>query len=265
MGAGNFLDFDIGIAVLSTYDGDKFPGIQIDAYGEKKSGVPPYEQHSPSGFLSRPHDPDTDSNGNPTIGCTVLYALEGGRGHAWVSHDPRVVPILPLLTRGGSVMYGGKLKTPSFIYTNGDTGSQTHYVPYAIVNDVATKAMAININVDVNGDEYISIIHGEGMAITMMAGSKNSIVIKNKSGNAYVEVNDEGVVINGTLTVQGGFNAGGPATATPVALAAPLIAILQQIVKLLGTASTGPAPLTAGAAAIASQLATIAAKNTHGA
>ncbi len=275
------LDFDIGTAVNSVYDDAKFPTIQIDAYGGKQSGVPPYEQHSPCGFIGRPHDPDTDADGNPTKGCTVLYALEGEKGHVWPSHDPRIVPLLPPLTKGGSAQYGGKLKNPSFHYISGDTGSQTIYVPYEIVNDVATKAMSIFVNVDEKGDEHISIIHGEGMSITMIAGGKNSIVLKNKAGDGYLEVNDEGTVVNGQLTLHGGLVAGvgGPGLPpTELVRSDTLIIFLGQICAQIGALATfvgagAPGILVPGnpavgiasaVAALVPQFVSIKALNTKG-
>ncbi len=58
----NCLELDIGLATLSTYDDDGVLTVQVDAYGEGKSGVAPYEQHSPLGILSRCHDPSTDDD-----------------------------------------------------------------------------------------------------------------------------------------------------------------------------------------------------------
>lgn len=261
----NYLGLDIGIAVSTVYDDDGFPGIQVDSYGEQQSGTAPYDHHSPLGILSRPHDPDTDDNGNPLRGCTVLYGLDGGKGHAWLSHDPRTVPLLPPLKKGGLVCYGGKQKNPAFIHFDGETGSQTFYVPYSFTGDTPGKSMSIEINVDEEGKESISLVHGNGMSITMIAGGKNSVTIKNAVGDAYMEVNDDGAVINGQLTVNGGFNAGGPGAAVPVVLAPPLITLLQQILTLIGTAATPAlAPLTAPAAALSAQLAGIAAQNTKG-
>jgi hypothetical protein len=101
------LGFDIGLSVASIYDADGFLGVQVDAYGEQQSGVRDYELHAPFGFLSRPLDPSTDAQAQPvaTGACQVLYAMEGGRGHAWLSNDPRVIPLLPKLDKGGSIQY----------------------------------------------------------------------------------------------------------------------------------------------------------------
>lgn len=288
MGAG-YLEWDIGVAVFSEYNKDSFPTVQINAYGEQQSGVPPYEQHSPHGMISRPHDPETDGAGTPIIGCTVLYALDGGQGHAWVQSDPRIIPLLPQIEKGGYCSYGGLLKNPSFHNVDGLTGSQTIYVPYKIENDVASKCMTIEINVDTDGEESISIIHGSGAALTIVEDSGSvSSILKNAAGDAYLEVNDQGVVINGPLTLNGSLNAGGPVGALPLAMAIPtvtalaalqaqLVALNAWFVAMTSTAwvpatmvanapiaATAVAAMTAGAVILATSAPLIPAKNTSG-
>lgn len=266
------MKFDLGIATLSTYDEDGYPTVQIDAYGEENSGVAPYEHHSPHGLLTRCHDPETDDTGNPTVGCAVLYGLEGGRGHAWLCSDPRIIPLLPPLRKGGLCAYGGKKLNPSFYNIDGETGSQTFYVPYKIVNGTATKAMSIEINVDEEGEESISIVHGSGAALTIIeSGGETSVTIRNSKGDAYVEVNAQGVVVNGTLTVQGGISAGGAAgvPTLPLTLAPPLIAVLNQIIGVIGATAAaipagGGAPIVPMLPPISGAITTIAAKNTKG-
>lgn len=233
-----YLEFDVGIATLTKYDADKFPEVQIDAYGEKQSGVIPYELHSPHGLLTRCHDPSTDDDGDHVHGCQVLYALEGGKGHAWFLQDTRIVPLLPPLKKGGLCAYGGKLTTPSFINIDGDTGSHIHYVPYAIVGGVPTKAMSIQINVDNEGREAISIIHGSGASIAIVDSFGSvSTTIKNASGNSYIEVNDDGIILNGNVTAYGGMTSGALG-ALPVAKAPGVIAALTAIVTALTTLAT---------------------------
>lgn len=103
----NYLGFDVGISMLSIYDEDGFLGVQVDAYGEEDSGVHPYEAHSPFGLLARPLDPELDAAGQPRSdrACQVLYALEGGRGHAIPLGDPRVILKLPQLEKGETLLY----------------------------------------------------------------------------------------------------------------------------------------------------------------
>lgn len=249
------MKFDLGVAMLSEYDADGFIGIQVDLYGEQAASAPAFEGHHQYGFLSVPLDPEKDSTAQPTANaCSVLYGWEGSRGHVWLLGDPRVTTKLPKVVKGGSIQYGA---TGSFHVIDGKTGTQVLYVPYAFGPDgKPTKALTLQLNVDAVGQENISIIHGDGMAITMTSGAKSSVVIKNKSGSSYFEVNDDGMVSSGSHVVQGMLQVG--AGAQPLALAPPLIQLLTQLINIVAAinATTTGAP----AAALQAQLATIAAK-----
>lgn len=247
------LTFDIGVGLLSEYDADGFIGIQVDNYGEGQSGVQPYELHSVHGLYSRMNDPDTDGAGNATKGCTVLYGMEGGRGHAWLCSDPRAIVNIPQVQKGGVVLYGGPNATPSFFNVDGKTGSITLYVPYEISGGTPAKSMSIEINVDVPGQESITIVHGSGMAVTMRQGS---LILKNASGSAYLELNDGGGVLNGNWAVAGSLATGAVAAALPVASAistVAAIAALEAQVAAISAALTAiftPPPAITGAIAL---------------
>jgi hypothetical protein len=110
----NQLDFDFGAVVTSSYDTDGFLRVQYDAFGEQKSGVPPYEAHFPYGLYARPLDPVVDAtqqNGlstgqpNPAKAAQVMYCKEGNQGHAFPLEDPRVIAQLPLLAKGECALY----------------------------------------------------------------------------------------------------------------------------------------------------------------
>lgn len=251
------------MSVLSEYDEDGFLGISHDAYGEKRSGVHPGEVHWHGGVFHRPRDPETDSQGTPKLGASVWQAWEGSQGHIMLASDPRAIPKLPRLKKGGGGIYGdtGKEQLPFEVY-DGDTGTRTTYVPYAFVNDVATKAMLVAINVDTAGQESISIVHGAGMAITILAGAKNSVVVKNRTGNAYIEVNDDGNIINGNTVVNGGATIGSPVGALPAAIAPNLLAYLSALEANITTALTaiGAGTAAAGALGAASFQGTAAAR-----
>lgn len=152
---------------------------------------------------------------------------------------------------------------------------QVFYVPYQFSNGVPAKAHVIVMD-PTTGNESISIVHADGMAITMMHGGKNSVVIKNKAGNAYVEVNDDGVTVNGNTVINGGATIGSPTGAVPVALATTLAAYLTQLeadiaagITAVGAGgaangATGAATFTAGATARAPLAAAIPATLVKG-
>lgn len=101
------LEWDIGVAMGSSIDADGFQDTQYDAEGEDQSGAAPYETHHFFGSWGRPLDPVVDAGGqpDPSRGCPMLYALEGGKGHAWALEDPRIVPILPTPAPGEHITY----------------------------------------------------------------------------------------------------------------------------------------------------------------
>lgn len=255
------LDFDIGLVALSGADADGHQTIQPDVYGVSP-GADPFEAHHAWGFRGVPHDPELDPEGNinPAKAAQCKYAWEGDKGHAWALQDPRIVPKLPLARVGQALMYGGKITQPAFVELDPDTGSYTLYVPYAFSGGAPTKACSVAVNVRNAGAESVEIIHGAGMSITMLAGGKNSVVVKNKSGDAWVEINDDGNIVNGNTQIVGAVVAGTPA-AMPVALATPLLSYITALEGVLATISAATMPTTAPAVA-AFQAATAALKLT---
>lgn len=122
---------DLQVSCLSVYDGDGFLGIGLD--GEAAvSKLPPAQALHPFGFLGRPRDPATDSNGNvdPAKGCLVLRYTEGNVDHAIVLNDPRTAGHLPQVGKGGSLQYAdtGATDLP-YVLCNPDDGSITIHVP----------------------------------------------------------------------------------------------------------------------------------------
>src|SRR5262249_264219 len=50
------------------------------------------------------------------------------------------------------------------------------------------------------GNESISIVHGDGPAVVI---TKDSLLLKNKAGDAYIELNAGGITLNGNIKVTG--------------------------------------------------------------
>jgi len=237
----SYLGFDLGVSVLTTYDADGFLGLQIDGYGEENSGLQPYELHAPYGFLARPLDPELDGGGQPIAGkgCQVLFALEGGRAHAWALGDPRVLKKLPPLQKGGSIQFGA---TGAFSLIDGQTGSQTTYIPYGFDSngENPTKSMSVAINVDNAGQEFISIVHGDGQAIVL---GPDGVTIKNKAGDAFYSLGADGHTLSGDITLHGSVSLGGE-TAQEVVLYTALAAwALALETKLTAGNAGGPIPV----------------------
>ena len=96
----SYLGWDLGVATFTAYDDDGFIGVQIDAFGENESGMPPFEALHPYGFASRPDDPEEDGTG-----CAALYFYKGNQARAMFMHDPRPMELLPNIQKGESFQY----------------------------------------------------------------------------------------------------------------------------------------------------------------
>ena len=246
------MKWDLGIATFSEYDPDGFIGVQADLYGEDKAGSPPFEGHSPFGFISRPLDPTLDAAGEPTgQSCSILYAWEGSRGHAWLLGDSRITPTLPQLPKGSGCLYGATSgnKASFYLVTGSTTGGASHiaYAPYSFDSSGNPgKAHSFQLLVDAAGNESVQLIHGNGMAITMTAGGANSVVIKNASGSVYVEINDSGLVFNGNAVLNGSLAAGNPAAQSGVPTQLTTIALLASLAAYQATVSAAIAALVPG-------------------
>lgn len=195
------------------------------------------------GFASRPADTGAGA-------CMACYLVNGDQKLIIATRDNRHVDKIGDLKPGGVSVYN---QTGSFLTLDGATGTCTTYVPYAFDGDgVAQKAHAITVDVETDGSESINIVHGEGMAITMLAGGKNSVVIKNKAGDAYIEINDDGIVLNGNVKVNGGITLGDTTGALPLITAPALLTWVGQVNAAITSLATHVhAGVTSGGASTA--------------
>ena len=83
----------------------------------------------------------------------------------------------------------------------------------------ASKASCISMDTTV-ANTHVAIMHESGVSITLTKEKK--IVLSNAAGNAYIEINDDGIVLNGNVKINGAMAMGSIVSAGPVALAGPL-------------------------------------------
>ncbi len=231
----SYLAFDMGLCRFSEVEEGGFIGVQIDAHGEQESGVQTYELHHALGFAARPLDPEVDENGEPipSAACTILYALEGGQGHAIALGDPRSTLKLVPLRKGGAIFYcpaAGSYALFEGLDPEGKKAPGTFAlsVPYGPEN--GRKSMLVSCNVRDAGKEFIRIQHGNGATIDVRWDG--AITITDATGN-YLEVGKDGLIANGDMHVQGSLSAGNATAARPLACAEPLLALLSAIEKQL--------------------------------
>jgi hypothetical protein len=229
------------------------------------------------GLIVRARRPTKDSKGQEQR-VEGLAAKLGDALLRFAGRDTRLNGFYPNPREGDVALvgYAGAFdsNSPRFDADGNPAGTErVTYVPYAFVDGVPTKAMTIEV-LGVDGEESISIIHGDGMAVLMKAGGKNSVVVKNKAGDAYVEVNDDGCTLNGNVVINGGATIGSPVGALPAAIAPKLAAYIAQLETDIAAALTavgagsaaagaaGASAFTGGAAARAPLVAAIAATKT---
>jgi hypothetical protein len=227
----------IGTAVAVAYGEDGFLGVQCDGFG-KSPGANGRHVVGQFGLMGRPLDADGET------GALCLFADEGQEGFAWIGFDGRASANVPPLTRGSTVLYNSR---GAYQLLDHETETSTLYVPIA----GGIKAHLMQIGKDSNDKAVIDIRHADGMAIIML---EHSLVIKNAAGDAYIELNDSGIVLNGNTKAVGGLDVGGGA-ALPITLAPPLVAYLQALNSALASIATiidAKAPSAPGAVPIMS-------------
>jgi hypothetical protein len=220
----------LGMCVTSVYDDDGFVGIQCDVFGEAESGMPPFDAVHPYGFEGRPLDRDA-----ALAGAEALYWFDGPEGHVMPLGDSRGAGYLPQLSKGSSRQYSA---LGQFMLLDYDAETATLYTPF----DSQTKAHVLTMGKDGNGKPYVGIVQSEGLALLML---EDSLVIKNAAGDAYIELNSTGIVLNGNVKLVGGLDVGG-GTALPLLIGTLFQAWWSALSATL-TASGPSTPLTGSA------------------
>lgn len=182
----------LGVALLTVRDENGFYGVQHDPFGGEGAGAPPDEIQHSYGFIGRPLDADKGR------GCAVWYEFSGKEGLAFLGHDPRTAEKIPPIKKGGSAQYASD---GSFTVFDPETHTRTTYVPYA-----QGKAHLETVGLDGNGTPIVEYVHGEGMALTMLG---RTLVIKNADGSSYIQLDDNGCILNANLKVTGAVEVNG--------------------------------------------------------
>jgi hypothetical protein len=213
------ITFELGSSTWTGEDEDGYPIAQHDGQGQNAGGIAA-EIHHPFGFMSKPLDPERDPSGEPIPGksCNVLIGKIGHETHLWYAFDPRIIPKLPVLKKGGAVFYCAH---GSFRVFDGDDGTETAYFPVP-----GNKAHVSTMGLDGQGKPFVAIEHCDGMAVTML---EHSLTLKNANGSVYIEIKDDRIVFNGNEVHNGGATFGDPVGALPAAIAPNLVAYLNAL------------------------------------
>jgi hypothetical protein len=203
------LHIDFVQMLLSEYDDDKHLGVNVDHYGDGDAGGQSAEVICGLGTLARPVDPETANDGSPDVASEAMLFTQGDRLLAMPINDPRTMPRLPPLKKGGFIAYC-PAAPGSFWLWDGKRDDGKKAGTFTLSTKYAKDAKAHLLTLDVRSDDdaAVMLLHGQGMGLTMTAGGKNSAVLRNAGGNAYVETNDDGLVLVGKTKIQGSVTVG---------------------------------------------------------
>lgn len=211
-------NFQLGVATSCAYGDGGFLGVHTDLFGKTAPGGSGRDVLGVFGVVGRPLDAEGDK------GALTLFGDEGAEGFAWVGYDCRDAEKWPPLSSGSVALVNSRGAYQLLDY---ETETSTLYVPI----EEGAKAHMIQVGNDSNGKAVVDIRHADGMAVIML---ENSLTIKNAAGDAYIELNDSGIVLNGNTKAVGGIDIGG-GTALPLVLGPPLVSYLQALNVMLTT------------------------------
>jgi hypothetical protein len=248
--------YELGQALHTFYDAAGFLRAQPDAFGESAQVKAPETVH-PLGFAARPpatsKNPDGSAKGGG--GCKVRVGYDGNELHhtEFVGDQRDIANLPPIGEAGGSTQYAPGAAAPSFDKHDSEDGTKQIYV------EIGDSAHLVTIGKDGNGDAIVEIVHADGMALTML---KESVVLKNKAGDVYLELKAGGGTLNGNWKVTGAFDVG--STSFPMVLFPPLATLVAALAGLASALASEPALLPATKTAAGALVTAIGAFLTAG-
>ena len=190
-------------AVLVDLSSTAFPSDD----GEQEELSPGQPAFGAPGIVWRPRPPKDDSHAE----AMALRTADGLEPFAW--RDLRWHAAYPAPKEGtiALVGYGGGFHSiedvPNPSHPTKPTSTHVIYAPYG------GKAHVVTLDTT-PGNESVAIVHGDGSAVLL---TKDGVVLKNNTGDAYIELNASGGVLNGPWICTGSMSVGG-AAALPVLL-----------------------------------------------
>jgi hypothetical protein len=219
---GHGLTYSVAGMGSVDFSGDE-PVVRID--DERAEADDAADCFGQLGILARPLPPINDR-------YAESVCMRSGDGFVPISHRDNRIRMQGNGPGSGTIAmvgYGGGFLSFSPVMDGDEPEStvQVLYCPYDFnASGVAQKAHSITLD-PASGNESISIIHADGMAITMF---DDEITIKNKTGTARITLDNSGITMTGQINLAGSVVIGNPATATPLlagpaSQACPLLAL----------------------------------------
>lgn len=227
----------LNIAGIAGLDGDG------DDQGE---GNDQADLFGPLGEIGRPKPPSTDGSHAEKV-SVKLHNDDDDTVFGF--RDLRLNKLFPNPKEAsiGRVHYGGGFWV--FEESSANSGDQkasvfTLYIPYQFSGGTPAKAHAFVFD-PVQGT--VALVQGDGVALTL---GPTGAVLKNKAGDAYLELNDNGVVLNGNVKVNGAVSLGDVTANFPLAKSAELITWAGLVNAALNGLGAPVAPLSASVATL---------------
>ena len=204
--------------------------IQPDALGDGGANEGA-KTMQPLGIFARPADPTTKG------GAGALVGRHGDTTFIAPQWDPRNAGTVPQGPTGSMTVYAPQPTLTSYLHLDGGTEEGNAYTQLLI--KYGDKSLSLTFDTSTDGEENIQIRHGEGHGI-LFSGDKK-VFINSANGAVSLELNDDKIVLNGNVQVNGGLMLGGP-SGQPVATTTDLDTIKGAITASLnGLVSTAPA------------------------
>lgn len=176
---------------------------------------PAAEAFGQLGFLARPLPPYAAGGENRHAEALCMRSSDGLVPIAYRDTRLRMPGSGPSEGTVAMVGYGGGFLSFDPVVNQGQAEAtiQVLYCPFDYNSQgTAQKAHAIILDPK-SGNESISIVHADGMAITMF---DNSIVMKNHNGTATITLDDSGITMTGQINLAGSVVIGNPSFAVPM-------------------------------------------------
>lgn len=214
------------------------------------------------GIVFRPRPPDKTGD---QLAAEAMAARIDGQLVPLAWRDLRINAKFPAPKAGtmAFVGYGGGFL--SFDDTPAKTSLATLYVPFDYdSNGVPQKAHVVTLD-PTAGNESINIVHASGAAV--LINKDGHVIVKSASGDAYAEIADGEITLNGAaVNVNGGMAVGGAGGLDLTKIDALLTygAAVQAALAAIGSALPPGAAATAAATAITAAGTALATLGTAG-
>lgn len=176
--------------------------VQPDALGEDGSNDGA-ESMQPLGLFARPDDPSSEG------GAGALVGRHGDQTFLAPQTDLRNIGTVPQGPKGSATLYAPKTKLTSYLHLDGGAvegrGFQQLLIKYG---SGAGKSLSITLDTRTADAENIQIRHGNGHGILLSGDDK--VFINSANGAVSIELNNDKIVLNGNVQVNGGLMLGGP-------------------------------------------------------